>query len=76
MDSDEPSLVFDLVREHFERTASRRAEAILNLWDVYRGQFWKVAPKPAAAPPPVPEPVVALVTERTDVHIQAEAPAH
>src|SRR5437588_1119533 len=76
MDSDELSLVFDLVREHFERTASRRAEAILNLWDVYRGQFWKVAPKPAAAPPPVPESVVALVTERTDVNIQAEAPAH
>src|SRR5919197_2406423 len=51
MDSDELSLVFDLVREHFEKTASRRAEAILDLWDVYRSQFWKVAPKPAAPSP-------------------------
>jgi glutamate synthase (ferredoxin) len=53
MDTDELALVYDLVREHFEKTASRRAEAILNLWDVYRGQLWKVAPKPnvAEAPP-------------------------
>jgi glutamate synthase (ferredoxin) len=48
MDADELSTVYELVREHFERTASRRAEAILDLWDVYRGQFWKVAPRQAA----------------------------
>jgi glutamate synthase (ferredoxin) len=48
MDADELSDVYELVREHFERTASRRAEAILDLWDVYRGQFWKVAPRQAA----------------------------
>jgi glutamate synthase domain-containing protein 3 len=46
MDSDELALVYGLVREHFEKTASRRAEAILDLWDVYRAQFWKVSPKP------------------------------
>jgi glutamate synthase domain-containing protein 2/glutamate synthase domain-containing protein 1/glutamate synthase domain-containing protein 3 len=48
MDADELSTVYELVREHFERTASRRAEAILDLWDVYRGQFWKVAPRQAS----------------------------
>jgi glutamate synthase domain-containing protein 3 len=51
MDADELSNVYDLVREHFEKTGSRRAEAILNLWDVFRGQFWKVAPKPTPAAP-------------------------
>jgi glutamate synthase domain-containing protein 3 len=45
MNADELSLVYGLVRDHFEKTASRRAEAVLNLWDVYRGQFWKVAPR-------------------------------
>jgi glutamate synthase domain-containing protein 2/glutamate synthase domain-containing protein 1/glutamate synthase domain-containing protein 3 len=48
MDADELSTVYELVREHFERTASRRAENILDVWDVYRGQFWKVAPRQAA----------------------------
>jgi glutamate synthase domain-containing protein 2/glutamate synthase domain-containing protein 1/glutamate synthase domain-containing protein 3 len=48
MDAEELSTVYELVREHFERTASRRAEAILDLWDVYRGQFWKVAPRQAS----------------------------
>jgi glutamate synthase (ferredoxin) len=45
MDADELSTVYELVRQHFERTASRRAEAVLDLWDVYRGQFWKVSPR-------------------------------
>ncbi|HET6318488.1 MAG TPA: glutamate synthase-related protein, partial [Chloroflexota bacterium] len=62
MDSDELSLVYDLVQQHFERTASRRAEAIVNLWDVYRGQFWKVSPKPAAAPAAAPVAPSASVT--------------
>jgi glutamate synthase domain-containing protein 3 len=48
MNADELSVVYELVREHFERTASRRAEAVLDLWDVYRGQFWKVAPRQAS----------------------------
>ena len=48
MDADELSTVYELVREHFEKTGSRRAEAILDVWDVYRGQFWKVAPRQAA----------------------------
>ena len=48
MDSDELATVYELVREHFEFTASRRAEAVLDLWDVFRGQFWKVAPRVAS----------------------------
>jgi glutamate synthase domain-containing protein 2/glutamate synthase domain-containing protein 3 len=52
MDADELALVYGLVREHFEKTASRRAEAILDLWDVYRAQFWKVSPKPTIVETP------------------------
>jgi glutamate synthase domain-containing protein 2/glutamate synthase domain-containing protein 1/glutamate synthase domain-containing protein 3 len=48
MNADELSAVYELVREHFERTASRRAEEILDLWDVFRGQFWRVAPRHAS----------------------------
>jgi glutamate synthase (ferredoxin) len=48
MNADELSQVYELVREHFEKTGSRRAEAVLDLWDVYRGQFWRVAPAPAS----------------------------
>jgi glutamate synthase domain-containing protein 3 len=48
MDSDELATVYELVREHFEFTASSRAEAVLDLWDVFRGQFWKVAPRVAS----------------------------
>jgi glutamate synthase (ferredoxin) len=60
MDADELADVYDLVREHFEKTASRRAEAILDVWDVYRGQFWKVAPKPAATAAPTPAEVASV----------------
>ncbi|MDQ6671184.1 MAG: glutamate synthase large subunit [Chloroflexota bacterium] len=48
MDAGELSSVYELVREHFEKTGSRRAEAVVDLWDVYRGQFWKVAPRVAS----------------------------
>jgi glutamate synthase domain-containing protein 3 len=51
MDLDELSLVYELVREHFEKTGSRRAESVIDLWDVYRAQFWKVSPRPVSAPP-------------------------
>jgi glutamate synthase domain-containing protein 3 len=72
METDELSLVYDLVREHFEKTGSRRAEAILNLWDVYRGQFWRVAPKPAATPPAAPTPPA--VSESAPVSDPRSAP--
>jgi glutamate synthase (ferredoxin) len=45
MDADELSQVYELVREHFEKTGSRRAEGVLDVWDVYRGQFWRVSPR-------------------------------
>jgi len=45
----------------------RRAEAVLDLWDVYRGQFWKVAPRQASiaaeARASVPEAVAEAVVE-------------
>jgi glutamate synthase domain-containing protein 2/glutamate synthase domain-containing protein 3 len=63
MDADELALVFGLVNEHFERTASRRAEAVLNLWDVYRNQMWKVAPKPAIVEAPTGPRVEAVIEQ-------------
>jgi len=47
---------------------SRRAEAIINVWDVYRGQFWRVAPRQAStaaeAHAGAPEVVEAPTPER------------
>ncbi len=67
MDADELSTVYELVREHFERTASRRAEAILDVWDVFRSQFWKVAPRQSSlaeeAAVSVPDAAVAVPGE-------------
>jgi glutamate synthase (ferredoxin) len=71
MDSDELSLVYDLVRQHFERTASRRAEAVLDLWDVFRGQFWKVSPRPAAAPTPAPQAATPSAAVTQPVRVNA-----
>ena len=45
MDPDELSAVYELTREHFEKTGSRRAESVIDLWDVHRSHFWKVAPR-------------------------------
>ena len=52
MRSEDLELVYTLVREHFERTGSPKAEELLNAWDAYRSLFWKVAADP---PPPMPE---------------------
>jgi glutamate synthase domain-containing protein 3 len=38
-----------LIRQHYQKTGSRRARAILNGWDVYRALFKKVSP-PARVP--------------------------
>ena len=48
MRSEDLELLYTLVREHFERTGSPRAQDLLDTWDYYRGLFWKVA----ADPPP------------------------
>jgi glutamate synthase domain-containing protein 3 len=71
MDPDELSTVYELVREHFERTASRRAEAVLDLWDVYRGQFWKVAPKQAAI---IAEAAASVPGAPAQAEVRATAP--
>jgi glutamate synthase domain-containing protein 3 len=77
MDADELSNVYDLVREHFEKTGSRRAEAILNLWDVFRGQFWKVAPRPAPQPsaPAQAAPAAQAQVEKTVSPERANVPS-
>ncbi|HEV8399453.1 MAG TPA: glutamate synthase large subunit [Gemmatimonadales bacterium] len=43
-----------LVRQHYQKTGSRRARTILRGWAVYRAFFKKVSP-----PPPAPVPAVA-----------------
>jgi glutamate synthase (NADPH/NADH) large chain/glutamate synthase (ferredoxin) len=48
MRSEDLELLYTLLREHFERTGSPRAETILDVWDYYRSTFWKVV----ADPPP------------------------
>src|SRR5438067_8254700 len=73
MNSDELSLVYDLVREHFEKTASRRAEAILDVWDVYRSQFWTVSPKPPT-PPPTPATAAPEVAVAVSEPVKAPLP--
>jgi glutamate synthase (ferredoxin) len=47
MRPDDLEQLYELVREHFERTGSPRAQDILDTWDYYRTLFWKVAANPA-----------------------------
>ena len=49
LDERDAELVYALVREHEERTASARARTILVQWDSYLALFRKVAPKGAEA---------------------------
>src|SRR5213594_1386230 len=51
-----------LVQQHFHKTGSARARAILDAWESYRGRFKKVAPPPptAVAAPAAIEPVANL----------------
>ncbi len=44
MSLDDLEMLYALVRAHFEKTGSPRAQQILDTWDYYRTQFWKVAP--------------------------------
>jgi glutamate synthase (ferredoxin) len=48
MSSDDLQLLYSLIRAHFEKTGSPRAQQILDTWDYYRTQFWKVVPLPPA----------------------------
>jgi glutamate synthase domain-containing protein 3 len=56
MRAEDLELVYTLVREHFERTGSQRAEQILDAWDYYRGSFWKVIATETALREPSPAP--------------------
>jgi glutamate synthase (ferredoxin) len=49
MGSEDLELLYGLVREHFERTGSPRAQQILDTWDYYRTLFWKVVANPPPA---------------------------
>jgi glutamate synthase (NADPH/NADH) large chain/glutamate synthase (ferredoxin) len=49
--------LYALIDEHFHKTGSPRARQILDTWDFYRTQFWKVAPR--STPTPVAAPAEA-----------------
>ncbi|MCC6174617.1 MAG: glutamate synthase large subunit [Chloroflexi bacterium] len=65
MGLDDLEELYALVREHFEKTGSPRAQEIMDAWDYYRTQFWKVTPLP-------PE-VVAPAAEQAGAGQQASA---
>ena len=47
-----------LIRQHYQKTGSRRARAILGAWATYRLLFKKVSPPP---PPPTPVPAAVAI---------------
>ena len=52
-----------LIRQHYQKTGSRRARAILSGWAVYRAFFKKVSPSaPTAVPVAAAEPVANLAS--------------
>jgi glutamate synthase (NADPH/NADH) large chain/glutamate synthase (ferredoxin) len=63
--------LYSLVQEHFQATSSPRARHILDTWDAYREQFWKVVPLglPPAGPdanePAALEPVTPPVGDQS-----------
>jgi glutamate synthase (NADPH/NADH) large chain/glutamate synthase (ferredoxin) len=58
-----------LIRQHYQKTGSRRARTILSGWAVYRAFFKKVSP-----PPPAPVPATAA-TEPVDHLARTGSPA-
>jgi glutamate synthase (ferredoxin) len=55
MDTDDLEQLYALVREHFEKTGSPRAQEIMDTWDYYRALFWKVTPLPPDVVKPAAE---------------------
>jgi glutamate synthase domain-containing protein 3 len=55
-----------LVQQHFHKTGSVRARAILAQWDAYRALFRKVAPPPPEAPAGEPVRSLSLPLESTE----------
>jgi len=43
-----PKSVRELIQEHFDATASPRANEILTHWSEFRQHFWRVTPHPYA----------------------------
>jgi glutamate synthase domain-containing protein 3 len=48
-----------LIRQHYQKTGSRRARGILQGWAIYRTLFKRVSPPPPPPPPAAPVPAVA-----------------
>jgi glutamate synthase domain-containing protein 3 len=45
MSADDLEQLYGLIREHFEKTGSPKAQEILDTWHYYRDLFWKVRPR-------------------------------
>ena len=72
MARDDLEQLYALVRDHFERTGSPRAQEVLDVWDSYREQFWKVVPR--SGPPPVaPEPDRSRAPDRSPEQVAPSA---
>ena len=55
MSLEDLELLYSLIRAHFEKTGSPRAQEILDTWDYYRSHFWKVLPLPPEQAAPAAE---------------------
>jgi glutamate synthase domain-containing protein 3 len=55
MGLDDLEQLYALIHEHFEKTGSPRAQQILDTWDFYRTQFWKVTPGVVQVRAPAPD---------------------
>jgi glutamate synthase domain-containing protein 2/glutamate synthase domain-containing protein 3 len=60
-----------LIRQHYQKTGSRRARAILSGWASYRALFKKVSPLPPLPPAPIP----AVAVEPVDNLASTGSPA-
>jgi glutamate synthase (NADPH/NADH) large chain/glutamate synthase (ferredoxin) len=65
MDPDDLEQLYGLIREHFEKTGSPKAQEILDTWHYFRDLFWKVCPLSVA--------VVAKAAEQAGVQPSSES---
>jgi glutamate synthase (ferredoxin) len=64
LDETDERRVQGLIRQHYQKTGSGRARAVLQGWALYRGLFWKVAPPPPPAPAVASPETAPILQER------------
>jgi glutamate synthase (ferredoxin) len=73
MELDDLEALYALVREHFEKTGSPRAQGILDGWDYARTQFWKVSPLPPVVIAPAVEHDAGAAVAPADANLAERA---